>query len=86
MKKLLLAGLVAALLAAVPARAQSDFDGTWRIDLSKSVMPTKAEAFLLQNGISVQELRSHHQHQSAWPRPDCNRESVLRRVQCQGVG
>ena len=51
MKKLLLAGVLAALLAAVPARAQSDFDGTWRIDLTKSVMPTKAEAFLLQNGI-----------------------------------
>jgi hypothetical protein len=51
MKKLLLAGLLAALLTAVPARAQSDFDGTWRIDLTKSVMQTKAEVYLLQNGI-----------------------------------
>jgi hypothetical protein len=26
-------------------------DGAWRIDLSKSVMPTKADVFLLENGI-----------------------------------
>jgi hypothetical protein len=51
MKKLLLAGLLAVLLTAVPASAQSDFDGTWTIDLTKSVMPTKANVYLLQNGI-----------------------------------
>jgi hypothetical protein len=51
MKKLLFVGLLAALLTAVPASAQSDFDGTWRIDLTKSVMQTKAEVYLLQNGI-----------------------------------
>ena len=51
MRELLLVGLLRALLMPVPARAQSDFDGAWRIDLSKSVMPTKADVFLLQNGI-----------------------------------
>jgi hypothetical protein len=50
MRKLLLVGLLAALVTPVLARAQSDFDGTWRIDLSKSVMPAKADVFLLQNG------------------------------------
>lgn len=51
MRKLLLVGLLGALLMPVLARGQSDFDGAWRIDLSKSVMPTKADVFLLQNGI-----------------------------------
>jgi len=30
--------------------AQSDFDGTWKIDLTKSTMPDKADVLLLQNG------------------------------------
>lgn len=51
MSKLLLVGLPVALLMPVLARAQSDFDGTWRIDLSKSVMSTKPDVFLLQNTI-----------------------------------
>jgi hypothetical protein len=50
-RKLLLVGLLVALLMPVLARAQSDFDGTWRIDLSKSVMSTKPDVFLLQNSI-----------------------------------
>jgi hypothetical protein len=33
------------------AVAQSDFDGTWKIDLNKAVLPTKADIFLLQNGM-----------------------------------
>jgi polyisoprenoid-binding protein YceI len=30
--------------------AQSDFDGTWKVDLTKSTMPDKADVLLLQNG------------------------------------
>lgn len=30
--------------------AQSDFDGTWKVDLTKSTMPEKHDVFLLQNG------------------------------------
>jgi hypothetical protein len=33
------------------AMAQSDFDGTWRIDPAKAVFPSKPEVFLLQKGI-----------------------------------
>ena len=32
------------------AMAQSDFDETWKVDLTKSTMPDKANVFLLQNG------------------------------------
>jgi hypothetical protein len=32
------------------ATAQSDLDGTWKVDLTKSTMPDKADVFLLQNG------------------------------------
>jgi hypothetical protein len=49
MRKLLLVGL-AAFLIPVSAMAQSDFDGTWKIDLAKSVMSTKPDVLLLQNG------------------------------------
>jgi hypothetical protein len=83
MKKLLLAGVLAALLAAVPARAQSDFDGTWRIDLTKSVMPTKAEAFLLQNGIyqckscvPIINIKADGQDQTVTVNPYCDAISV----------
>ncbi len=40
------------LTRAVLARAQSNFDGTWKVDLSKAVMPNANEpdVFLLQNG------------------------------------
>jgi hypothetical protein len=32
------------------AMAQRDFDGTWKVDLTKSGVPDKADVFLLQNG------------------------------------
>jgi hypothetical protein len=32
------------------AMAQSDFEGAWKVDLTKSGMPDKADVFLLQNG------------------------------------
>jgi len=51
MKKLVLFEIVAALLMPLVAIAQSDFDGTWKIDVDKAVWPTKAEIFLLQNGM-----------------------------------
>ena len=50
MKKIVLIGLLPVLLMPVTAMAQSDFDGTWKIDLAKSVMPTKPDVLLLQNG------------------------------------
>jgi hypothetical protein len=46
MKKLLLV----LLLAPVLAWAQSPFDGTWKVDLSKAKLPKKPDVFLLQNG------------------------------------
>jgi hypothetical protein len=33
-----------------PARAQSPFDGRWKIDLSKTEQPTKPDVYLLQEG------------------------------------
>lgn len=50
MKKLFLIGWLMGFLMPVLAIAQSDFDGTWKIDLNKAVMPNDAEVFLLQNG------------------------------------
>ena len=50
MKKLVLFEIVAASLMPLVAVAQSDFDGTWKIDFSKAVLPVKADIFLLQNG------------------------------------
>jgi hypothetical protein len=50
MKKIVLIGLLVMLLKPVAAMAQSDFDGTWKIDLAKSVMPAKPDVLLLQNG------------------------------------
>ena len=51
MKKLLLIGLLTAFLIPVLAMAQSDFDGTWKVDLNKAVMPSEPDVFLLQNGM-----------------------------------
>ncbi len=48
MKKLLFAALLGTSLSAF---AQSPFDGTWKIDLSKAQMPKKPDVFLLQNGM-----------------------------------
>jgi hypothetical protein len=50
MKTLLWIGLALWLLPAL-AMAQSDFDGTWRVDPAKAVFPSKPEVFLLQKGI-----------------------------------
>ena len=50
MKMLFWFGLPILLLMPVVALAQSDFDGTWKIDLNKSSMPDKPEVFLLQGG------------------------------------
>lgn len=51
MRNLLLVGLLGVLLMPVLAMAQSEFNGTWKIDLSKSDMRTKPDVFLLRNGI-----------------------------------
>lgn len=52
MKHLLfLAPLGALLLASTPARSQSAFDGTWKIDMSKVAFPQKPDVFTLQNGM-----------------------------------
>jgi len=51
MKKFLLAGLLGALLMPSVVMAQSSFDGTWKIDLSKAQMPKKPDVLLLQNGM-----------------------------------
>lgn len=39
------------LLVPVLASAQSPFDGTWKVDLSKAKLPKKPDVFLLQNGM-----------------------------------
>jgi hypothetical protein len=51
MKKLFLAGLLISLLTSVMASAQSNFDGTWKADLSKSQLSKKPDVYLLQNGM-----------------------------------
>jgi hypothetical protein len=39
------------LLMPVLAWAQSPFDGTWKVDMSKSKLPKKPDVYLLQNGM-----------------------------------
>jgi hypothetical protein len=51
MKKLLFFGLLMPLLMPVVAMAQSAFDGTWKVDLSKAQLPKKPDVFLLQGGM-----------------------------------
>jgi hypothetical protein len=51
LKKLVLFETLAALLMPLLAVAQSDLDGTWKIDLNKTVLPTKSDIFLLQSGM-----------------------------------
>jgi hypothetical protein len=51
MKKLLLLGLLMALLFSVPAVAQNAFDGTWKFHLDDAQFPTKPDVFVLQNGM-----------------------------------
>jgi len=38
-------------LAPILVFAQSPFDGTWKVDLSKSKLPKKPDVYLLQNGM-----------------------------------
>lgn len=51
MKRLLMVEFVIVLLLPAFASAQTDFDGTWKIDQSKTVPPAEPEIFLLQNGM-----------------------------------
>ena len=51
MKKLLLLVMPMVLLMPVLASAQSAFDGTWKIDMSKVDFPKKPDVYLLQNGM-----------------------------------
>lgn len=50
MTKLLLVGLPIVFLMPVLTMAQSDFDGTWKIDLNKSIPPSKPDVYLVQGG------------------------------------
>jgi hypothetical protein len=50
MKKLLFFLMALAALLVPGAAAQSVFDGTWKIDLSKVDFPTKPDQYLLQDG------------------------------------
>jgi len=50
MKKLLFAGLLIVFLVPALAMAQSAFEGTWKVDMSKMQFPSKPDVFLLQNG------------------------------------
>lgn len=50
MKKSVQWGLLLVLLCPVCAMAQSAFDGTWKVDLSKAQMTKKPDVLLLQNG------------------------------------
>src|SRR5271166_2988578 len=51
MKKLLFLIASAALLLPTLAKAQSVFDGTWKIDMNKVDFSKKPNVFLLQNGM-----------------------------------
>ena len=51
MKKLFWFGAVCVLLAPGAAKAQSAFDGTWKVNTSKTRLPTQARRYLLQNGV-----------------------------------
>src|SRR6266849_1013621 len=51
MKKLLVLGLLAALLFSLPALAQNAFDGTWKFNLSDARFPKKPDVYVLQDGM-----------------------------------
>lgn len=51
MKKSLRMGLLLVLFCPVCAMAQSAFDGTWKVDMSKVQMPKKPDVLVLQNGM-----------------------------------
>jgi hypothetical protein len=50
MKRVLWIGLLAALLLPAQARAQSAFDGNWKIDVNQTQLPTKPGVYVLLNG------------------------------------
>jgi hypothetical protein len=51
MRNLFAGGLVLALLMPALAFADSEFDGNWKVDLSKSSMSSRPEVLVLQNGM-----------------------------------
>ncbi len=51
MRKLLWTGLLTSFFIPGLATAQSAFDGTWKIDMSKAELPKKPDVYLLQNGM-----------------------------------
>jgi hypothetical protein len=51
MKRLLVLGLVTALLVSVPALAQNAFNGTWKFNLTDAQFPKKPDVYLLQDGM-----------------------------------
>ena len=51
MKKLFLAASLMSLLTPGLVRAQSGFDGTWKIDMNKVDFPKKPDVYLLQSGM-----------------------------------
>ncbi len=51
MKELFWIALLAALLAPSQAVAQNPFDGTWKMDLNTTQLPTKPGVYLLQAGV-----------------------------------
>ena len=51
MRRQILRGLILLLLAPAAAMAQSTFNGTWKIDSSKSQESAKPYVYLLQNGM-----------------------------------
>jgi hypothetical protein len=51
MRKLILAGSLVALLLPTVVVAQSNLDGTWKVDLRTAQFPTKPDVFVLQDGM-----------------------------------
>jgi hypothetical protein len=51
MKRIILAGTLAAVSISIAAPAQSAFDGTWKIDLSSATPSNKPDQFVLQDGM-----------------------------------
>ena len=51
MKRILLSAALGVLSMPMVAAAQSAFDGTWKVDMSKVDFPKKPDVFVLQNGM-----------------------------------
>ena len=50
MSKQTLLGIFAMVFCAPAALGQSNFNGTWKVDLNSAKLPTKPDVYLLQNG------------------------------------